>query len=574
MDADSERTAPRGPRRTEPERPTIRREASTHALAAPATEAPEATALVRKVAFAPLSPLAFLRRSASVWRDRDAIIDGERIWTYREHAERVHRLANALRNDVAVGSGDRIAALLPNTAAMLEVHYAVPSAGGVLVPLNTRLTAHDYAYILEHSGARVLIADEAFRETVEHALSLLEHSPSIIWVAQSDPGRCQYEGILQSGTLAPLPLLDDEERLLSINYTSGTTGRPKGVMTNHRGAYLHTLGVIADAGLTPTSGYLWTLPMFHCNGWAYTWAVTAAGARHVCLPDLSGEKVWDALHRHTITHLCAAPTVMTMLLDAPEARRSKTPVSVFVGGSPPAPSLISRAERYNLAVTHLYGMTETYGPIAICAWNPDWNVLPEELQAKLRARQGVATIVSEQLRVVDGRMQDVSADGETVGELVMRGNNVMVGYYGDPQATAEAFRGGWLHSGDLGVMHPDGYVELRDRLKDVVISGGENISTIEVEQVLTSHPAISEAAVVAAPNDLWGEVPVAFVTVAAGALLDEAELLRYLRDHLAHFKVPKRIQAVDALPKTATGKIQKFVLRAALERGEGRRAAV
>jgi fatty-acyl-CoA synthase len=455
----------------------------------------------------------------------------------------VRQLAGALR-ELGVEPGDRVAVLLPNVAAMLELHYAIPGIGAVLVPLNTRLTADDYAYILEHSGAKLVFADPELAELVDGPQTIVDHEPLI---ADAEPVELRRPG--------------DERELISINYTSGTTGRPKGVMTTHRGAYLHALGVIPEAGLTPRSSYLWTLPMFHCNGWAYTWAVTAAGAKHVCLPKVEAAPIWRALTEEGVTHLCAAPTVLTTIVSAEQASPLDEPAEVFVGGAPPAPALLEKAAGLNLHVTHLYGLTETYGPIAVCAWNPDWDDLPLQEQAALRARQGVGTIVSERMRVVDEDMRDVPADGETLGEVCMRGDNVMTGYYRDEEATEEAFRGGWFHSGDLGVMHPNGYVELRDRLKDVIISGGENIATIEVEQALAAHPSVSEVAVVAAPDERWGEVPVAFVTAAGGDAPEEGELQEFARGRLARFKVPKRIEVVDELPKTGTGKIQKFLLR-------------
>ena len=488
-----------------------------------------------------LTPLRFLERSATVWAERPAVASGGRTWTYAEHHERVRRVAGALR-ELGVEPGDRVATLLPNVAEMLELHYAVPAVGAVLVPLNTRLAPGDYAYILEHSGAKVVVVADELRE-------LLDEAPDIEIVSELD------------GEPAELNRPEDERALLSINYTSGTTGRPKGVMTTHRGGYLHALGVIAEAGLTARSSYLWTLPMFHCNGWAYTWAVTAQGGRHVCLPKVEAAPIWRALSSEGVTHLCCAPTVLTMIVGASEASPLPEPAQVFVGGAPPAPALLEKAAALGLHVTHLYGLTETYGPIAVCAWNPDWDERPAEEQAALRARQGVATIVSEGMRVVDGEMSDVEPDGETLGEVCMRGDNVMTGYYRDEEATAEAFRGGWFHSGDLGVMHPDGYIELRDRLKDVIISGGENIATIEVEQALAAHPDVSEVAVVAAPDERWGEIPIAYVTAAGGAAPGEEELREFARERLAHFKVPKRVELVDELPKTGTGKIQKFLLR-------------
>jgi fatty-acyl-CoA synthase len=514
------------------------------------------------VASATLTPLRFLERSAVVWRDRPAVVSGSRSWTYAEHQERIRRLAGAVRGELALGAGDRLATLLPNVLPMLELHYAVPGAGGVLVPLNTRLAGEEYAYVLEHSGAKVVVAYEPLRAPLEEALERLGgRAPRVVWAREGDGEDSEYEALVRDADPVELERPDDERALLSINYTSGTTGRPKGVMTTHRGAYLHSLGVIAEARLTPRSAYLWTLPMFHCNGWAYTWAVTAMGAKHVCLPKVEAAPIWRALLHEGVTHLCAAPTVLTTIVDAEEAEPLPEPAQVFVGGAPPSPALLERAARLNLHVTHLYGLTETYGPLAVCAWNPDWDDLPGEEQARLRARQGVGTVVSERLRVVDEEMADVPPDGETLGEVVMRGDNVMLGYYRDVEATKEAFRGGWFHSGDLGVVHPDGYVELRDRLKDVIISGGENIATIEVEQALSAHPSVSEAAVVAAPDERWGEVPVAFVT-ASGREDPDAETLRaFARERLARFKVPKRVIVMDELPKTGTGKIQKFVLR-------------
>jgi fatty-acyl-CoA synthase len=509
---------------------------------------PEMAELAAGVADAVLTPLRFLERSAAVWAQRPAVVSGETTRTYAEHDERVRRLAGAL-TELGVEPGDRVATLLPNTEPMLEAHYAVPGVGAILVPLNTRLAPAEYAYVLEHSGASLVIAAPELRD------GLAEVSLDVLW---TDEG---YDERLAAAEPRPLERPQDERALLSINYTSGTTGRPKGVMTTHRGAYLHALGVIAEAGLEARSSYLWTLPMFHCNGWAYPWAVTATGAKHVCLPKVEAAPIWRALTQEGVTHLCAAPTVLTTIVGAGEAEPLERPAEVFVGGAPPAPALLERAAALRLHVTHLYGLTETYGPLAVCAWNPDWDELPEAEQAALRARQGVGTIVSERLRVLDEDMADVPADGETLGEVCMRGDNVMVGYYRDPEATREAFRGGWFHSGDLGVMHPDGYVELRDRLKDVIISGGENIATIEVEQALAAHDSVAEVAVVAAPDERWGEVPVAFVTAAGDAPPDPEELQAFARERLARFKVPRRIELVDELPKTGTGKIQKFVLR-------------
>jgi fatty-acyl-CoA synthase len=522
----------------------------------------ESAELSASVSTASLTPLRFLARSAEVWADRPAVRDGRRTWTYAAHYDRVRRATGVLVGELGIEVGDRVATLLPNVAAMLELHYAVPGAGGVLVPLNTRLAPPEYAYILAHSGAKAVVAYEPVRSQLLEAIDLMEgEPPRVVWVEEGDDDDSVYEALLGDAARADLRLPADELALLSINYTSGTTGQPKGVMTTHRGAYLHSLGVVAEAGLSPRSAYLWTLPMFHCNGWAYTWAVTAMGAKHVCLPQVDPPGVWALLNEEGVTHLCTAPTVLLMLVGAEEATPCRDPVHVFVGGSPPAPALLARAAQLNMAVTHLYGLTETYGPIAVCAWNPDWDNRAPADKERLRARQGVATVVSERLRVVNEHMRDVPRDGTTMGEVVVRGNNVLLGYYRDPDATRRAFAGGWFHTGDLAVMHPDGYVELRDRLKDIVISGGENVSTIEVEQALTAHPAVAEVAVVGAPDERWGEVPMAFVVARDQERLDQDELRGFARKRLARFKVPKRIEVVEELPKTATGKIQKFLLR-------------
>ena len=501
--------------------------------------------------------MRFLERSASVWRDRVAVGFEGASMTYAELGERVERVATGLRA-TGVVEGDRVATLLPNVPAMLELHFAIPGAGAVLVPMNTRLSPTEHAYILEHSGATCVVADPGMREHLAAASAQLARPPRIVYVGEGS----EYERLATGSARLPL-VTPDEATLLSINYTSGTTGKPKGAMYTHRGAYLQALGVIAEAGLDTSSAYLWSLPMFHCNGWAYPWAVTAAGARHECLRSFDAAHVWRLLKESGITHLCAAPTVVTMLAEAPEAVPLKRPVRVFVGGSPPSPSLLARGRDLRLAITHLYGLTETYGPLAVCAWRPSWEAIAPGEQARLQARQGVGTIVTERLRVVDVEMRDVEADGTSIGELVMRGNNVMTGYYRDPEATERAFSGGWFHSGDLAVMHPDGYVELRARLKDIIISGGENISTIELEQALVAHPAVVEAAVIGVPDGRWGEVPKAFVALRSGSSVDAAELLDFVRARLARFKVPREIEFVTELPKTATGKVQKFVLRAA-----------
>jgi fatty-acyl-CoA synthase len=501
---------------------------------------------------APLSPLQFLQRSADVWADRPAVAHHGSTWTYEQFRERVERLAGALRG-LGVGTGDRVATLLPNVPAMLELHYAVPWCGGVLVPLNPRLSGAELGFIVEHSGARVLVADEALRDTVAHV------SPDVKVVFVG--GDSTELEDLAAGT-EPLPLaLPAETDLLSINYTSGTTGRPKGVMYVHRGSYLHALGMLVETRLTASSKYLWTLPMFHCNGWAFTWAVTAAGGCHVCLDRFDPELVWGLAHAGSVTHLCGAPTVLTMLCESPSAAPAPQRIAVYTGGAPPTPTLLERTAELNLDVTQLYGLTETYGPIAVCARRPGWEQLDPAARALLQARQGVGTVVSQMLRVVDEDLVDVPRDGETLGEVVMRGNNVMAGYYRDPDATAAAFRGGWFHSGDLGVMHEDGYVELRDRLKDMIISGGENISTIEVERALCAHPDVLEAAVVGLADERWGEIPKAFVVLRDGSHASAEDLQEWVRGRLARFKVPRAFAFVGELPKTATGKIEKWRLR-------------
>jgi fatty-acyl-CoA synthase len=497
-----------------------------------------------------LTPLDFLARSAWVYRDRIAVVDGERRFTYAELNERVHRQASALRA-LGVVPGDRVAVLAPNTVPALEAHFGVPMAGAVLVMLNTRLQAGELAWILDHSEARVVIADPQL------APGLPRHVHAI-----SD-----YEGWLATGEFPAAGMPEPEEDgFIAINYTSGTTGFPKGVMYTHRGAYLNALGEVLEHGLTSASVYLWTLPMFHCNGWCFTWAVTAAGARHVCLRQVDPQKMVELIRAEGVTHLCGAPVVVSTLTQYCVAHsiRFERGLKIVTAGAPPSPAVIRAAEEMGADLAHAYGLTETYGPHTICAWHPEWDALPAAERAQLRARQGVAYLVAgTNLRVVDGEMRDVPADGQTMGEVAMRGNNVMLGYYRNPQATAEAFRGGWFHSGDLAVMHPDGYIEVRDRQKDIVISGGENISSIEVEKVLAEHPAVLEAAVVAAPDEKWGEVPKAYIGLKPGQTATAEELIEFCRARLAHFKCPKLVE-FGALPRTVTGKIRKNELRARL----------
>jgi fatty-acyl-CoA synthase len=517
---------------------------------------------------APLTPLDFLARSALVYPEAIAVVDGDRRFTYAEFQERVQRLASALES-LGVGPGDRVAVLAPNGAMALEAHFGPMSIGAILVMLNTRLQSQELAWMLHHSGARVLLVDPQLRPLAESAP--VEHLID------------DYEGLLRgaSGTReraiaarvrvsdpAPgrgLPAAQlDENACIAINYTSGTTGFPKGVMYTHRGAWVNAIGEIAEHGLNHRSVYLWTLPMFHCNGWCFSWAVTAAGARHVCLPRPEPREMVRLIEAEGVTHLCGAPVVVASLAQfcASHGIRFSHPLRIVTAGAPPPPAVIRAAEETGAGISHVYGLTETYGPHTICAWKPAWDQLPSGERAQIRARQGVAYLVAgTDLRVVDHHMCEVPADGETMGEVLMRGNNVMLGYYDNPKATEEAFAGGWFHSGDLAVRHPDGYIEVRDRMKDIVISGGENISSIELEKVLADHPAVAEVAIVAAPDATWGEVPKAYVALKPGLSASADELIAWCRQRLAHFKCPRHVE-FGALPRTATGKIRKNELRA------------
>src|SRR5215208_5732946 len=513
-----------------------------------------------------LTPLRFLQRSASVFREKPAIVYGDRIWTYPEMAERVNRLASALLA-AGVARGDRVAYLVPNIPQLLEGHFAVPLAGAILVAINTRLSAPEVAYILEHSGAKVLVVDTELAHLVEPSLADLPDLELVVSVEDVPAGvrlsGPDYETLLASGSPDPLDWpLEDEDETIAIDYTSGTTGRPKGVMYTHRGAYLNSLGELLETRMSSDSVYLWTLPMFHCNGWCYPWAVTAIGGTHVCMRKLEPETVWRLVESAGVTHFCAAPTVLIALVNHPDAPREPLdrPLIISTAAAPPSPTIITQVEALGAEIIHVYGLTEVYGPYTVCEWQPQWNLLPLEDRARVKARQGVGYLIADDVRVVDDQMRDVPADGETLGEVIMRGNNTMKGYYRDPEATARAFAGGWFHSGDLAVTHPDGYIELRDRKKDIIISGGENISTIEVEQAVCAHPAVLEVAVIAIPDDYWGEVPKAFVTLKPGMIATEAEIIACCRERLPGFKIPKAIEFAER-PNTSTGKVQKFVLR-------------
>jgi len=517
----------------------------------------------------PLTPLVFLERTVRVFPGKTAVRYGERGWSYAEFAEDVGRFAGALAR-AGVGPGDRVAVLAPNVPALLAAHFAVPRLGAVLVAINTRLRAAEVEYILNHSGAKVVLCDPELAGAVTGGPDGLTADPLLVNLADSEAGltAAPLDGPLYEEFVAGAPVLpvsggvDDEQRALSINYTSGTTGRPKGVVYSHRGAALNALGEIIAHRLDRDSVFLWTLPLFHCNGWCFPWAVTAAGGTHVMLRAVDPSRIFDRIAVEGVTHFNGAPTVLLMLSEAPEAEgvHFDPPLRVATGGSPPSPTLLARMERLGVHVTHLYGLTETYGPHVYCELQPGWERLDVAGRAAVLARQGVPYHTATHLRVVDEQMRDVPADGATMGEVVMRGNNVMQGYYRDPEATAAAFTGGWFHSGDLGVVHADGYIELRDRKKDIIISGGENISTIELEHTVVQHESVLECAVVAIPDEKWGEVPKAFVSLKPGASASEREIIDFCRERLAHFKCPKAVEFTD-LPKTSTGKIQKFVLR-------------
>ena len=512
-----------------------------------------------------LTPLAFLERSARVYPDKIAVVYRDRRYTYREFEARVNRLASALRAR-GLQKGDRVAFLCCNLPAMLEAHFAVMLAGGVLVCINYRLSPQEVEYILDHSGSRFLFLDTEFTSCVRKSRDRLHALKEIVIIVDVEDGPLlegeEFEAFLEHGSPDPVPwVIEDEDELISINYTSGTTGRPKGVMFTHRGAYLNAINEALEVGLGPKSNYLWTLPMFHCNGWCFTWAVTAVGGRHVCLRKFDPRAAWEHIREERITHLNGAPVVLIAMLNDPARPRVlHTPLTVTTAGAPPSPTLIEHMQELGAHVVHVYGLTETYGPTTVCAEQADWDGLWSDDVARLMARQGMEYIMSDRVRVVDEAMNDVPADGQTMGEVVMRGNFVMKGYYNDPEATEEAFRGGWFHSGDLAVQHPDGYIELRDRSKDVIISGGENISSIEIEQVLYRHDAVLEAAVIGVPHAKWGESPKAFVTLKNGNQLAEHDLIEFCREHIAHFKCPTSVEFCE-LPKTSTGKIQKFVLR-------------
>jgi len=516
-----------------------------------------------------MSPISLLERTLRVFPGHTAVVYGEQRWSYERFAKEVGRLAGALRR-AGIVPGDRVAFLTPNLPELLVAHFAVLQIRAALVAINTRLAPDEVATILAHSGSRALFCDVELGERVKHAASQCAELGTLVNVEDAVAGFVgtplagpSYAEFVDAADILPLTSeLDDEQRITSINYTSGTTGRPKGVQYTHRGTFLNALGEMLVHGLGRDSVFLWTLPLFHCNGWCFPWAVTGAGGTHVMLRAIDPTQVFRLIAREGVTHFNAAPTVLLMLAEAPEAQgvRFDPPIRVATGGAPPSPTLLARMDSLGVRVTHLYGLTETYGPHVYCEMQREWEGYDVEGRARVMARQGVPYPHATYLRVVDEQLQEVPCDGKTMGEVVMRGNNVMKGYFDDPDATAEAFAGGWFHSGDLGVMHPDGYIELRDRKKDIIISGGENISTIEVEHTLVKHPAVLECAVVGVPHPRWGEVPKAFVACKPGAVASAEELIAFCRERLAHFKCPKTVE-FTALPKTSTGKIQKFQLR-------------
>jgi fatty-acyl-CoA synthase len=498
---------------------------------------------------AELTPIDHLIRSAEIHASRLAVVDGDLRQTYAELLDECGRQTAALHN-LGVRPGDRVAVLAPNTSLLLQAHYSVPMAGGVLVAMNTRLAKHEIATIVKHSGAVIVIVDEELKAKVEDV--------HIRVITASE-----FRKLATGAEFLQLPV-QDERSLVAINYTSGTTGRPKGVMYHHRGAYLQSVAMAYHLGLGVNTVYLWTLPMFHCNGWTFPWAVVAAGGTQICQRKVVPTETWRLIREEGVNCMCSAPIVLSDLVRAPEAFYLENRVTVGTGGSSPSPTLLAESDELGFDVIHMYGLTETFGPVIVSPWYPEWDLLPEDKRARLKARQGAPNIISQPFCVVGEDGFIVEKNGESLGELWLRGNNVTLGYFNDPEQTEKDYGKGWFRTGDLAVWHVDGMIELRDRSKDIIISGGENISSIEVEQVLSSHPAVAEAAVIAEGHTRWGEVPVAFVTLRQGNTCTQEELIAWSRDRLAHFKAPRRVIFSD-LPKTSTGKIEKFQLRAQLK---------
>ena len=519
--------------------------------------------------YAALTPVSFLARTSYIWPERTAVIHGPRRYTWKETYERSRRLASALAGQ-GIGVGDTVAVMLANTPEMIEAHFGVPMSGGVLNTLNTRLDAEAIAFMLDHGEAKVLVTDTEFAPVVKAALARVQRKPVVIDVADAlGPGgerlgSVEYEAFIAKGD----PAFEwqppaDEWQAISLNYTSGTTGNPKGVVYHYRGAYLNALSNIIDWGMPRHSVYLWTLPLFHCNGWCFAWTMAANAGTNVCLRKVEAQAVFDAIREYEVTHYCGAPIVHSMLINAPESMKHgiSHKVSALVAAAAPPAAVIEGMERMGFDITHVYGLTETYGPAAVCAKHDEWMSLDIGARTERNGRQGVRYTCEEGMTVMDPEtMREVPWDGETMGEIMFRGNITMKGYLKNPSATAEAFKGGWFHTGDLAVQYPDGYIKIKDRSKDIIISGGENISSIEVEDVLYRHPEVLAAAVVAKPDPKWGETPCAFVELKAGAKVTAQELVAHCKKHLAGFKVPRAV-VFGELPKTSTGKIQKFELR-------------
>ena len=520
--------------------------------------------------YVPLSPLTFLERSAFVYPERIAIIHGEQHYTWKQTYERCRRLASALMRR-GVAPGDTVATMLPNVPAMYEAHFGVPMTGAVLNTLNTRMDAEAIAFMLQHGEAKVLLTDREFSSVIEKALKMM--GPNHLFVIDVDDvsyqggkllGEIEYEALLEEGDRDfAWSLPADEWNAIALNYTSGTTGNPKGVVYHHRGAYLNAASNIISWGMPPHAVYLWTLPMFHCNGWCFPWTMAANAGTNVCLRRIDAKLIFEAIRRDRVTHFCGAPIVHGMLIDAPDELRAgiEHKVNALIAGAAPPAAIIEGMERIGFDITHVYGLTETYGPATVCAKQEQWASLPIAERAERNSRQGVRYHMQQAVTVMDPlTMQEVPRDGSTMGEIMFRGNLVMKGYLKNPKATEESFAGGWFHTGDLAVIHADGYVKIKDRSKDIIISGGENISSLEVEDVLYSHPSVSAAAVVAMPNAKWGEVPCAFIELKADASATETQIIEHCRNHLARFKVPKQV-IFGALPRTSTGKVQKLLLR-------------
>jgi fatty-acyl-CoA synthase len=511
----------------------------------------------------PLSPLDFARRARRLYADREAVVDGGLRLTYSQFFERCDRWSSCLQK-LGVGKGDRVAVISPNTHSHLEACYAVPQAGAVTVPVNFRLTADDFAYILSHSGAKVVCVHPDYFEAVDSIRPRIPEAAHFVALEGAREGWLGYEEMIADAKAGFEPVAIEETDVISINYTSGTTASPKGVMVTHRNTAMNIMGHLMHTRISSADRYLWVLPMFHANGWCFTWTITAVGGRHVCLRKADPRLIFEAIAREGITLLCAAPTVLIGLANAPEELRRAAPrgVRVFTAGAPPAAATIERIEgELGWEITHVYGLTEVSPIVTISEWRPEHALLDAAGRARIKARQGVEYLGNAEVRVVDDEGREVARDGASLGEIIIRGNAVMAGYYQDPAATARAIRDGWFYSGDAAVVHADGYIEIRDRWKDVIISGGENISSVEIEGVLLRHPSVQEAAVVGLPHEKWGETPQAFVVLKSGAGADAAGLRQFCRDHLAHFKVPHGFEFIPELPKTATGKIQKYVLR-------------